>query len=39
MTCEGCKYKTQKITFLGFKSFCRLYKKIRDLRCIDWRAK
>lgn len=38
-TCAGCMWHSGKWTFLGTKPFCRLYKRIRNDRCIDWKPK
>lgn len=37
--CHGCKFTSQRLTFLGWKSFCKRFHCLRDLRCIDYRGK
>lgn len=40
MTCETCAHCKRKITFLGFRLWCKRYKRnVGALeRCIDWRS-
>ncbi len=37
--CSGCSWHSKKWTFLGTKPYCRLYRSVRDTRCIDWKRK
>ena len=34
--CETCAHCRQKLTFLGFRDWCKLYKKYVSIKCIDW---
>ena len=40
MTCSTCNHCQRKLTFLGFRLYCRRYKRNMQAldRCIDWRA-
>ena len=38
-TCAGCKWTAKKFTFLGVRPYCRLYKRVRDEKCIDYSTK
>jgi hypothetical protein len=37
--CTGCAWTSKKWTFLGPKQYCRLYKSLRDVRCVDWKRR
>ena len=38
-TCEGCAWTSKKWTYLGRRPYCRLYVRIRNERCIDFKPK
>lgn len=35
-TCAGCSWQTKIWQCLGWKKFCKKYRCIRDVRCIDF---
>lgn len=37
MSCNGCIYTKQKLTFLGWRAFCNRFHCIRNVICIDFR--
>lgn len=37
--CENCRYCTVKLTYLGFRDWCKLYKTFQTIKCADWAAK
>lgn len=38
-TCEGCAWTTKKWQYLGWKPYCRYYRALRNIRCIDFKEK
>lgn len=35
-TCAGCLWQTNILQSLGWKPYCKKYRCIRDVRCIDF---
>lgn len=38
-SCAGCQSSSTKLTFLGFRTYCKRFKCLRVVRCIDYREK
>lgn len=39
MSCENCAHSKPRLQYLGFRPWCKLYKKFTTLRCVDFRPK
>jgi len=34
--CSDCAFCKSKLTYLGFRNWCRKYKQFHTVKCVDW---